>query len=219
MVTICASDSNRLKDANFSIDVPTPIVAPVSKRPAADRIINDEIFRMVLADTNTNYTLSASVNNGVVTLDVASTNRLELQRMVNDIWQLRDVEQVKNQRGVDMASTLPAITMVPWLAQERRLKFCTSSSSFCSEYDRCMSKGAIWGLHPIEFSKIIAYIENELWKTTNGKNLQMRKREQIGKIPPNHRPVKCQNGPIFITWTLEALTDMTWNIGFERNKI
>ena len=113
MVTICASDSNRLKDANFSIDVPTPIVAPVSKRPAADRIINDEIFRMVLADTNTNYTLSASVNNGVVTLDVASTNRLELQRMVNDIWQLRDVEQVKNQRGVDMASTLPAITMVP----------------------------------------------------------------------------------------------------------
>jgi osmotically-inducible protein OsmY len=113
MVTIFPSDSNRLTDANFFIDVPTPIVAPVSQRQEADRIINNEIFRMVLADQNNDYTLSVSVNNGVVTLDVASTNRFELQRMVNEIWQLRDVEQVKNQRGVDMASTLPAVTMVP----------------------------------------------------------------------------------------------------------
>lgn len=61
---------------------------------------------MVLADTNTDYTLLASVNNGVVTMDITSTNQLELQRMVNETWQLRGVEQVKNEHGIDMASTL-----------------------------------------------------------------------------------------------------------------
>lgn len=107
LATGYASDSN---NTCFS-DVPTPIAAPVSKRQAADNVINNEIFRMALADTNT-YNLSASVNDGVVTMDVTSTDRLELQRMVNETWQLRGVEQVRDERGVDMESTLTGtITM------------------------------------------------------------------------------------------------------------
>ncbi len=106
LATGYASDSNRLTDSPYFIDFPTPIVAAVSDRQAADRVINDEIFRMVLADTNNDYNLLASVNNGVVTLDITSTNRLESQHMINEMWKLRGVNQVKNERGVDMASTL-----------------------------------------------------------------------------------------------------------------
>jgi osmotically-inducible protein OsmY len=106
LTTGYASDSSRRTDTTFFIDVPTPIVAPVSERQAADRVINHEIFRMALADTNADYNMIASANNGVVTLDVTSTNRFELQRVVNGMWQLRGVEQVKNERGVGVASTL-----------------------------------------------------------------------------------------------------------------
>ncbi len=113
MATISASDSSRLKDTNLFIDVPTPIVAPVSERQTADRAINNEIFWMVLADTNTDYNLSASANNGVVTLDATSADGLELQRVVNEMWQLRGVEQVNNEHGVALTATLPAVTMVP----------------------------------------------------------------------------------------------------------
>jgi osmotically-inducible protein OsmY len=106
LTTGYASDSNRLTHTTSFIDVPTPMVTPVSERQAADRVINNEIFRMVLADTNTDYNMIASANNGAVTVNVTSTNRFELQRMVNGMWQLRGVEQVKNERGVDVASTL-----------------------------------------------------------------------------------------------------------------
>lgn len=95
------------------MDAPTPIVAPVSERQAADRSINNEVFWMVLADTNINYSMMASVNNGTVTMRVTSTNNPEMQRVVNETWQLRGVEQVENNCGVDMASTLPAVTMAP----------------------------------------------------------------------------------------------------------
>jgi osmotically-inducible protein OsmY len=106
LTTGYASDSNRLADTTSFIDVPAPTVRPVSERQAADRVINYEIFRMALADTNTDYNMTASANNGAVTVDITSTNRFELQRMVNGLWQLRGVEQVKNERGVDVASTL-----------------------------------------------------------------------------------------------------------------
>ena len=106
LATGYASDSNRPAGTPSFIDVPTPIVASVSERQAADRVINDEIFRMILADTNNDYNLAASVNSGVVTLDITSTNQLESQHMVNEMWQLRGVNQVKNERGDDMAPTL-----------------------------------------------------------------------------------------------------------------
>jgi hypothetical protein len=106
LTTAFASDSSLRTDSTSIFNVPTPIVASDSRRQAADRLINNEIFRMALADTNTDYNLQASVKNGVVTMDIHSTNRLELQRMVNEMWQLRDVKQVKNESGVDMASTL-----------------------------------------------------------------------------------------------------------------
>jgi hypothetical protein len=106
LATGYASDSNRPAGTPSFIDVPTPVVASVSERQAADRVINDEIFRMILADTNNDYNLAASVNSGVVTLDITSTNQLESQHMVNEMWQLRGVNQVKNERGDDMAPTL-----------------------------------------------------------------------------------------------------------------
>jgi hypothetical protein len=105
LTTSYASDPNRRIGTSFFIDVPTPIVAPVSERQAADRIINNEMYHMALADTHTDYNMVTSVNNGVVTLDVTSTNQLELQHLVNETWQLRGVVQVKNERGIDMAST------------------------------------------------------------------------------------------------------------------
>jgi hypothetical protein len=104
--TSYAADSNPQTHATYFIDISTPIETPVSKHPATDKAITNEIFRMVLADTNTDYNMIASANNEVVTLDVTSTNRFELQRMVNGIWQLRGVEQVKNKHGADVASTL-----------------------------------------------------------------------------------------------------------------
>jgi len=105
------SHSYLLTNTTSFIVAPAPIGAPVSRYQEADMAINNEILRMALADTNTDYHMSASAHNGVVTLDFTSTNRLELQHVVNELWQLRGVEQVKNEHGVDLASTLPAVTM------------------------------------------------------------------------------------------------------------
>lgn len=120
----CASDPNRptatafeqqAADTSnnnelFNIDIPTP-TATVSKQQAADMVINNEIFKMVLADTDINYNLWDSINKGVVTLDVMSSNGAERQRVVNEVWELAGVKQVKDRRGVNLASTSPEKTI------------------------------------------------------------------------------------------------------------
>ena len=100
-----ASDSNRSLDTTTFIDVPAPLVATASAQQSADSAINREIFRMVLADRDINYDLHATVKDGLVTMDVASSDVTERQRVVNAIWELRGVDQVKNEQGVNMPST------------------------------------------------------------------------------------------------------------------
>jgi len=106
LATGCASDPNRSTATASFIDVPTPIVSPVSKQQAADIIINNEIFKMVLADTDYNYGMWASVDKGVVTLVVTSPDWTEKQRFINKVWELAGVNQVKDRRGANLASTL-----------------------------------------------------------------------------------------------------------------
>jgi len=100
-----ASDSSRSLDTTTFIDSPAPLVATVSAQQSADSAINSEIFRMVLADRDINYDLHATVKDGLVTMDVASSDVTERQRVVNAIWELHGVDQVKNQLGVSMPST------------------------------------------------------------------------------------------------------------------
>jgi osmotically-inducible protein OsmY len=104
-----ASDSNRSLDTTTYIDSPATIVAPVTKSLSADSVINREIFRMVLADRDINYNLSATVKDGLVTLDVTSADGTERQRVINEIWELRGVDQVKNELGVNMPPTVSEI--------------------------------------------------------------------------------------------------------------
>lgn len=100
-----ASDSNRSLDTTTFIDFPAPLVATASARQSADSVINREIFRMALADQDINYNLYATVKDGLVTLDVTSSDGTERQRVVNEIWELRGVNQVKNELGVNTPST------------------------------------------------------------------------------------------------------------------
>jgi len=95
-----ASDASPPAAAATFIDAPAPIVQPVSASQAADSALNYEIFRMVLADSDINYNLAASVNEGVVTLGVTSSDGIERQRVVNEIWELRGVNQVTDASGV-----------------------------------------------------------------------------------------------------------------------
>jgi osmotically-inducible protein OsmY len=64
---------------------------------------------MVLADRDINYNLSATVKDGLVTLDVTSADGTERQRVINEIWELRGVDQVKNELGVNMPPTVSEI--------------------------------------------------------------------------------------------------------------
>ncbi|HEY5232780.1 MAG TPA: hypothetical protein VIK35_04520 [Verrucomicrobiae bacterium] len=100
-----ASDSSRSLDTTTFIDSPAPLVATVSAQQSADSAINREIFHMVLADRDLSYDLHATVKDGLVTLDVASSDVTERQRVVNEIWELHGVNQVKNELGVNMPST------------------------------------------------------------------------------------------------------------------
>jgi hypothetical protein len=105
LATGYASDSNRPPDTASLSDVPAPIVATVTARRAADIAINNEIFNLFMADTSINYNLSVSVNKGVVTVGDSLADGRERQKVVNEIWNLPGVNQVKDERGVDLAST------------------------------------------------------------------------------------------------------------------
>jgi hypothetical protein len=103
----CASNPNRATVADkFFTDAPTPAAMTASESHAVNRVVGREIFDMFLADTDINYNLGATVNNaGLVTLNGTSSDGVERQRVVDRMWELDGVSQVKNARGVDVAPT------------------------------------------------------------------------------------------------------------------
>ena len=103
----CASNPNRaaVADKYFS-DAPTPVAMTASESHAVNRVVGKEIFDMFMADAGINYNLGATVNNaGLVTLNGTSSNGVERQRVVDRMWELDGVNQVKNAQGVDVAPT------------------------------------------------------------------------------------------------------------------
>jgi len=97
----CASDSNQ-----FFTDTPAPVMAPITERQAASIVVASEVFGMFLADTNLNYLLWITVNKGVLTMGSSSPDGIERQRIVNRMWELNGVTQVKDGYGVNVAETL-----------------------------------------------------------------------------------------------------------------
>lgn len=102
-----ASDSNRSAVADpFFTDVPAPSAMTASESNAVNRVIGREIFKMFMADKNISYSLGASVNDaGLVALNGTSSDGVERQRIVDRMWELDGVKQVKNEQGVDVART------------------------------------------------------------------------------------------------------------------
>ena len=86
-----------------------PVAPPVlTQRQAADVVIAHEIYWMFLADKGINYPLSASVQDGAVSLGGTSYSAVERQRVVDGMWALAGVTEVKNEKGVDVTPTIPA---------------------------------------------------------------------------------------------------------------
>ena len=103
----CASDSNRPTAAAANINAPGESSAAYSGRRAANVVVGNDIFWLFLADTDIsfNYNLCASNNIGVVALDSNSPDATERQRVVNEIWKLKGVSQVKDETGVNTPPT------------------------------------------------------------------------------------------------------------------
>jgi hypothetical protein len=104
LVAGCASNPRGASAISYINGGPAPMVAPVSEQRTANEIIGNEVFNNFMADTNIDYNLSASVNEGMVTLVSTSTNRLERQRIVNQVGALVGVNQVNNVSVVEVAS-------------------------------------------------------------------------------------------------------------------
>lgn len=110
----CASGPSR---PVASTEAQAPAVTLLSERQAANVVVGREIFDMMMADRNINYSLSASlnngvVNNGVVTLGGTSSSKVERQRIVDRMWELAGVTQVKDELGRDLAPTTAQPTVV-----------------------------------------------------------------------------------------------------------
>jgi hypothetical protein len=99
------SETNQMSNAAAYTIVPAPTATAVSDIRATDIAINDKIFHMIMMDTRIGDSPSASVNKGVVTLYGTSSDEIEQQKFVNQVWQLAGVEQVSDEAGTDLAST------------------------------------------------------------------------------------------------------------------
>ena len=100
-----ASDASLPPATSSFIAVPNAIVQPVSARRTANIVVGNEIFNMFMTETNVNNGLTASVNNGVVTLSDPLSDKSERQTTVNQISELAGVNQVKDKHGADLVST------------------------------------------------------------------------------------------------------------------
>jgi hypothetical protein len=113
----------------FFTDFPAPVVAPVSQSEAANGVIEGGIFHVLLADTSTGQSMGVSVKAGVATVIMwptarewiwkygssvdgsfdVSFNVVERQLIVDQVWGLAGVNQVKGELGVDLAPTSKVI--------------------------------------------------------------------------------------------------------------
>src|ERR1700689_867382 len=87
---------------------PAPIMASASRQQAANQVIGIEIYEAYLTDTNFAYTMVASINKGVVTLQgpisyggEQKPDRMERQGIDNRIWNMDGVNQVKDELNID----------------------------------------------------------------------------------------------------------------------
>jgi hypothetical protein len=120
----CASNPNRaVVDDKFFTDDPALVATPVSQSEAANRVPEREIINVFMADTSTSQSMGVSVNAGVATVimwptarewkDGSSFDVVERQLIVDQVWKLDGVIQVKGELGVDLAPTpAPAIVLV-----------------------------------------------------------------------------------------------------------
>jgi hypothetical protein len=106
----CASNPS----SSYFTDTPAPIVASISTQQTANRVIANEIYAMYLTNGNFAYTMVASVNGGVVTLQGPITytgqqrpDRVERQRIDDGITKLATVNKVKDELDID---TVPMTT-------------------------------------------------------------------------------------------------------------
>ena len=104
----CASGPSHSEVAYNAAAFSPPTTAPVYERQATNAIIGHEIFEMFMKDMTVNYALTASVNNqGVVALGGTSSDGAERQRVVDEVWRLTGVNEVKDKAGLDVAPTVP----------------------------------------------------------------------------------------------------------------
>lgn len=82
-----------------------PMVTHIPQHQAADIVINNEIFKLLMTDPSIHHSLNLSVHNGVVTVGKSLADAIEQQRVVNALWLLRGVKQVKDDRGITLPST------------------------------------------------------------------------------------------------------------------
>jgi hypothetical protein len=67
---------------------------------------------MFLADTDTDCSLTAMVDKGLVTLGGLSFVGVERQSIIDQTWELAGVNQVQNERGVDLVQTPAKVVAV-----------------------------------------------------------------------------------------------------------
>jgi hypothetical protein len=93
---------------SYFTDTLVPTTAAVSGRQAANQFIANEIYEMYLTNTNSAYSMVASVNEEVVTLQgplsydgEQKPGRVERRGIDDRIWKLAGVNRVKDELGVD----------------------------------------------------------------------------------------------------------------------
>jgi len=89
-----------------------PTAPVLTERQTADWVISQKIYLMFMADKGINYPLCASVRDGVVSMSGTSFDGVERQRIVNGMWALDGVTEVKNEQGKDVAPTVPVKPVV-----------------------------------------------------------------------------------------------------------
>jgi len=111
----CVSDPNRSSNTSYFNDTPAPIAATVTRSEAADRVVESEMFYMLLTNTSSGQDMGAYVNKGVASVTMWSTNAermdgatfdvIERQKIVDQTWGLAGVIQVNDGLGVNLAPT------------------------------------------------------------------------------------------------------------------
>jgi osmotically-inducible protein OsmY len=92
-----------------AIDHQTSASTADSERRMANRVVGHEIFEMMVADKSLNY-MSASVNDGVVTLRGTVPNEIERKRINDRMLELAGVNHVQDELA-DLSSPYPAIAV------------------------------------------------------------------------------------------------------------